>query len=184
MFKTTNFRDCLDEKPSCIPKFFFSTGFHNAVTWRDRFELLQAWRAIAVQYPQFNLTIYEDFSMYSDQVSFWIRFQVNFFCFQLLTIPPVTIQTVSFALLCMTAVLILFAPNLTTIIPGTLCVLSINLGVFGLLYYWNIDLDPISMATTLMAIGLSVDFVAHISFHYYKGEITVSCCFNEFVKTS
>ncbi|KAI6185049.1 Ptr-18 [Aphelenchoides bicaudatus] len=150
-------QDCLDEKPSCIPKFFFSTGFHNAVTWRDRFELLQAWRAIAVQYPQFNLTIYEDFSMYSDQ---------------LLTIPPVTIQTVSFALLCMTAVLILFAPNLTTIIPGTLCVLSINLGVFGLLYYWNIDLDPISMATTLMAIGLSVDFVAHISFHYYKGEIT------------
>jgi predicted RND superfamily exporter protein len=80
----------------------------------------------------------------------------------------------------MTAVLVVFAPNLTTIIPGTACVLSINLGVFGLLYYWNIDLDPISMATTLMAIGLSVDFVAHISFHYYKGEITVSffliCC--------
>jgi predicted RND superfamily exporter protein len=73
----------------------------------------------------------------------------------------------------MAAVLILFAPNLTTIISGVASVLSINLGVFGLLYYWNIDLDPISMATTLMAIGLSVDFVAHISFHYYKGEIEV-----------
>lgn len=90
-----------------------------------------------------------------------------------MTIPPVTIQTVSFALLCMAAVLILFAPNLTTIISGVASVLSINLGVFGLLYYWDIDLDPISMATTLMAIGLSVDFVAHISFHYYKGEIAV-----------
>jgi hypothetical protein len=42
------------------------------VTWRDRFELLQAWRAIAVQYQQFNLTIYEDFSMYSDQVGFLV----------------------------------------------------------------------------------------------------------------
>jgi hypothetical protein len=62
------FRDCLVEKPSCVQKFFFSTGFHNAVTWRDRFELLQAWRAIAKEYHQFNLTIYEDFSMYSDQV--------------------------------------------------------------------------------------------------------------------
>lgn len=73
----------------------------------------------------------------------------------------------------MAAVLTLFAPNLTTIISGVACVLSINLGVFGILYYWNIDLDPISMASTLMAIGLSVDFVAHISFHYYKGEIPV-----------
>ena len=69
--------------------------------------------------------------------------------------------------------LILFTPNYATIVPGVACVLSINLGVFGLLYYWNIDLDPISMATTLMAIGFSVDFVAHISFHYYKGEIEV-----------
>ncbi|KAI6230262.1 SSD domain-containing protein [Aphelenchoides fujianensis] len=149
-------QDCLNEKPTCIQKFFFSTGFHNAVTWRDRFELLQAWRSIAVQYAEFNLTIYEDFSMYSDQ---------------LLTIPTVTFQTVTFALVCMTVVLILFTPNYSTIFPGVACVLSINLGVFGLLYYQNIDLDPISMSTLLMAIGFSVDFVAHISFHYYKGEI-------------
>ncbi|KAI6195873.1 Protein CBR-PTR-18 [Aphelenchoides besseyi] len=149
-------QDCLNEKPTCIQKFFFSTGFHNAVTWRDRFELLQAWRAVAEQYQEFNLTIYEDFSMYSDQ---------------LLTIPSVTAQTVTFALVCMTVVLFLFTPNYSTIIPGVLCVLSINLGVFGLLYYSNIDLDPISMSTLLMAIGFSVDFVAHISFHYYKGEI-------------
>uniref|UniRef100_A0AC35EXL8 Uncharacterized protein n=1 Tax=Panagrolaimus sp. PS1159 TaxID=55785 RepID=A0AC35EXL8_9BILA len=107
-------------------------------------------------YPEMNLTVYEDFSMYSDQ---------------LLTIPPVTQQTVFFALLCMTIVLVLFTPHPATIGPGVFCVMSINLGVFGLLYYWSIDLDPISMATTLMAIGFSVDFVAHISFHYYKGEI-------------
>lgn len=70
-------------------------------------------------------------------------------------------------------VLILFTPHFVTILPGVACVLSINLGVFGLLFYWDIDLDPISMTTTLMAIGLSVDFVAHISFHFYKGEIQV-----------
>lgn len=62
-------QDCLDEKPSCISKFFFSTGFHNAVTWRDRFVLLQNWRSIAMEYQDFNLTVYEDFSMYADQVS-------------------------------------------------------------------------------------------------------------------
>uniref|UniRef100_A0A914HUG6 SSD domain-containing protein n=1 Tax=Globodera rostochiensis TaxID=31243 RepID=A0A914HUG6_GLORO len=148
--------DCTNERPSCVNKFFFSTGFQNAVAWSDRLELLQRWRKLAGEYAHLNLTVYEDFSMYADQ---------------LLSIPSVTIQTVGFALLCMTIVLVMFTPSISTILPGTACVLSINLGVFGLLFYWNIDLDPISMTTTLMAIGLSVDFVAHISFHYYKGEI-------------
>lgn len=79
----------------------------------------------------------------------------------------------------MAVVLMLFTPCLTTIITSTLSILSINLGVFGSLSYWDIDLDPISTATTLMAIGFSVDFIAHITFHYYKGEIPVSysfCC--------
>ncbi|KAK0396036.1 hypothetical protein QR680_001538 [Steinernema hermaphroditum] len=149
-------QDCAEEKPSCLQKFFFSTGFHNAVAWSDRLELLQNWREIASEYTHLNLTIYEDFSMYSDQ---------------LLTILPVTQQTVIFAFLCMAIVLIFFTPNLYTIISSTIAILSINVGVFGSLTYWNVDLDPISMATTLMAIGFSVDFIAHISFHYYKGEI-------------
>ncbi|KAF7633542.1 SSD domain-containing protein, partial [Meloidogyne graminicola] len=148
--------ECLNERPSCVHKFFFSTGFRNAVEWKDRLELLQNWRKLSDDYSHLNLTVYEDFSMYADQ---------------LLSIPPVTMQTVGFALLCMTIVLILFTPSFSTILPGTAAVLSINIGVFGLLFYWSIDLDPISMTTTLMAIGLSVDFVAHISFHYYKGEI-------------
>ncbi|KAI1728809.1 patched family domain-containing protein [Ditylenchus destructor] len=148
-------QDCFDEKSSCVSKFFFSTGFQGAISWVDRLKLLQSWRVITEKYTAFNITIYDDFSMYADQ---------------LLTIPPAAVQTVILALVCMSMVLIVFTPNYSTIVPGVICILSINLGVFGLLFYWDIDLDPISMTTTLMAIGLSVDFVAHISFHYYKGD--------------
>ncbi|KJH46538.1 patched family protein [Dictyocaulus viviparus] len=148
-------RDCLAERPSCLQKFVFSTGFHNAVTWTERLNLLEQWRNIAKEYQHLNLTIYEDFSMYSDQ---------------LLSIVPVTQQTVFFALICMLLVLTLFTPSPVTIVTSSCSVLSINLGVFGCLVYLNIDLDPISMTTLLMAIGFSVDFVAHITWHYYKGD--------------
>ncbi|VDM52437.1 unnamed protein product [Angiostrongylus costaricensis] len=147
-------RDCLAERPSCLQKFVFSTGFHNAVTWTERLNLLEQWRIIASEYRHLNITIYEDFSMYSDQ---------------LLSIVPVTQQTVFFALICMLIVLTLFTPSPVTIVTSSFSVLSINLGVFGCLVYLNIDLDPISMTTLLMAIGFSVDFVAHITWHYYKG---------------
>uniref|UniRef100_A0A0K0EN34 SSD domain-containing protein n=1 Tax=Strongyloides stercoralis TaxID=6248 RepID=A0A0K0EN34_STRER len=150
-----NISDCYIEHPNCINKFFFSTGFANAIAWTERLELLQHWRGLAEEFPHFNLTIYEDFSLYADQ---------------LLSIPPVTQQTVFYALLCMTIVLVCFTPHISTIISGVASIMSINLGVFGLLYFWSIDLDPISMATTLMAIGFSVDFIAHISFHYYKSD--------------
>ncbi|PAV56771.1 hypothetical protein WR25_05027 [Diploscapter pachys] len=149
--------DCLAERPSCLKKFVFTTGFHNAVSWTERLNVLELWRNIALDYTHLNLTIYEDFSMYSDQ---------------LLIIVPVTQSTVLCALLCMILVLILFTPSPITVITSTCAILSINLGVFGSLVFCNIDLDPISMTTLLMAIGFSVDFVAHITWHYYKGEFS------------
>ncbi|VDM21820.1 unnamed protein product [Wuchereria bancrofti] len=45
---------------------------------------------------------------------------------------------------------------------------SICVGVFGFLTFWNVDVDPVSMATMIMSIGLSVDFPAHITFHYHR----------------
>lgn len=54
-----------------------------------------------------------------------------------------------FALICMSIVLLIFTPHYGTIVPSVASVLSINFGVFGFLYYWSIDLDPISLTTTV-----------------------------------
>jgi predicted RND superfamily exporter protein len=62
--------------------------------------------------------------------------------------------------------------NLFTVVLATLSIVSICLGVFGFLVLWGIQLDPISMATTIMSIGFSVDFPAHIVYHYYRYRFT------------
>jgi hypothetical protein len=44
------------------------TGFKGAISWAKRLWMLQNWRAIALEYNDLNLTLYEDFSIYADQV--------------------------------------------------------------------------------------------------------------------
>ncbi|KAK6027172.1 patched family protein, partial [Ostertagia ostertagi] len=42
--------------------------------------------------------------------------------------------------------------------------------ILDYLSLWGIDLDPLSMAALLMAVGFSVDFTSHIAYHYYKSK--------------
>lgn len=44
------------------------TGFKGAVSWTKRLHMLQDWRSIAREYSVLNITLYEDFSIYADQV--------------------------------------------------------------------------------------------------------------------
>lgn len=72
------------------------------------------------------------------------------------------------ALFCTALICLIFIPHFLSVISAVLSVLSISFGIFGLLSLWGVDLDPLSMAALLMAIGFSVDYIAHISYHYYK----------------
>lgn len=44
----------------------------------------------------------------------------------------------------------------------------IDAGILGMLSWWNVELDPISMAAMIISIGFSVDIPAHVAYHYCK----------------
>ena len=52
----------------------------------------------------------------------------------------------------------------------TFAIISIEIGVIGLMALWNIHLDVITMIQLIMGIGFAVDFSAHISYHYLSNK--------------
>ncbi len=115
--------------------------------------LLAEWRAIASNYSDMGVSIYTERSFFSDQAD---QLAQNLY------------TNVPMSLVCMVIVCILFIPNVVSIVCAILSVISISFGVFGYLSLSGVDLDPLSLAALLMSIGFSVDYTAHISYHYYK----------------
>ncbi|KRY17090.1 Patched-related protein 9 [Trichinella patagoniensis] len=75
-------------------------------------------------------------------------------------------QDVAVAVLIMTATVALFVSSLSGVVAVGLAVCSISAGVVALLSLWQVRVDIISMITITMSVGLSVDYVAHVAYHY------------------
>uniref|UniRef100_A0A914WR29 SSD domain-containing protein n=1 Tax=Plectus sambesii TaxID=2011161 RepID=A0A914WR29_9BILA len=102
--------------------------------------------------------------------TFTWRQAYSFYVDQLNSIAGNTLSTVVIALVIMALTCLLLIPNPISVISATAAMVSINVGVFGYLFLWDVNLDPITMCTVLMSIGFSVDFTAHISYHYYRND--------------
>lgn len=46
------------------------------------------------------------------------------------------------------------------------CVFLVDVFLFGLVYFWNETLNSVTIVQIIVAIGLSVDYSAHIAHHY------------------
>lgn len=136
-----------------IEKFFFIVKYHghNMSEWDEKLRMLTSWRNIADRYPDLSASVFEDESLFTDQLPMLL---------------PLTLQTSICTLICMAAACFLFINSRGPVIVASLSIFSIFLGVFGILSLWDISLDPISMTVIVLSIGLSVDFPAHISYHY------------------
>lgn len=71
---------------------------------------------------------------------------------------------------CMTVITLIFIPNKVCVIWVIFTIISVEVGVVGLMALADINIDVISMIMLIMSIGFSVDFSAHISYHYLSGK--------------
>lgn len=143
------------DQKGMLSRFWATVSYHGEGLgdFQVRRKMLNRWRATADQFAPLNVSIFDDYAPFVDTLE---------------TILPATISTSVCTLLCMMVVCFLFMYNVFTVFVATLAITSICIGVFGFLSMWGIDLDPISMACTIMSIGFSVDFPAHITFHYFR----------------
>uniref|UniRef100_A0A915EAN2 SSD domain-containing protein n=1 Tax=Ditylenchus dipsaci TaxID=166011 RepID=A0A915EAN2_9BILA len=67
----------------------------------------------------------------------------------------------------MSILVFFFIMNVEAILTVVLSILSISLGTVGYLHLLNINLDAVSLISMLLSIGFSVDYSAHICYHFY-----------------
>ena len=142
-----------------LEKFFFTTAYHGKELsiWTERGKLLNTWRNVVDKYANdFDASVFHEDAVFLDLIE---------------NMPSDTWQSVLGALVCMGVVCYIFLNSWFAVTIATTAVLSICTGILGLISWWGIDLDPISMAAMIICVGSSCDLPAHTSFHYYLATV-------------
>ena len=85
---------------------------------------------------------------------------------QYLAILPQTIQTILVTALVMVVIALILIPSVVCSFWVSFSIVSIEVGVVGFMTLWDINLDGVALINLIMCIGFSVDFSAHICYHY------------------
>jgi len=121
----------------------------------DLQNLVQDLRQIAENQTGFNVTVYNPFFATTD---------MN------MIIDRLTIQLMGTACAVVMIVAILFIPSLFCSFLVFLTMLTTGLGVIGIMCFWGVNLDMISLLGLVICIGFAVDFTTHVSYAYITAE--------------
>ncbi|KAA0150936.1 hypothetical protein FNF31_06937 [Cafeteria roenbergensis] len=82
---------------------------------------------------------------------------------QLVVIPSEAIQNIGLAIAACFVVVLIFIAHPTTAILVTLAVALVLVDILGVCTWWDVSLNGVSVVNLTLAIGLSVDYSAHIA---------------------
>uniref|UniRef100_A0A0K0DJT9 MMPL domain-containing protein n=1 Tax=Angiostrongylus cantonensis TaxID=6313 RepID=A0A0K0DJT9_ANGCA len=71
------------------------------------------------------------------------------------------------AIVLMSFLVLLFVMNWEAVISVVISITSICLGIVAYLHLWGVRLDAVSLISILMSVGFSVDYSAHVCYHYF-----------------
>ena len=89
---------------------------------------------------------------------------------QYLEIKPQTIQSVLVTAGFMMVISFIMIPNPICSLWVAFSIMSIVAGVLGYMTWWGVNLDGVALINLIMCIGFSVDYSAHICYHYMSVE--------------
>lgn len=72
----------------------------------------------------------------------------------------------------MSVLVLLFVMNIEAMISVVISIVSVSCGTVAYLHLWDVRLDAVSLISMLMSIGFSVDYSAHICYHYFTNIMT------------
>ena len=114
---------------------------------------MHLFRRLAASSRDLTVGVYGDFFQFAEQYD---------------AVLPDTLLNVALATACVIVVSLLLIPEPFAALYVSLTIVSINVGIFGYMSWWSVRLDFVSMVTIVMSIGFSVDFSAHIAYHFAK----------------
>ena len=71
-----------------------------------------------------------------------------------------------FSFLAVLIVILVITSDITATLVVALCVVMTDIFVAGIIFYWNLALNPIVILQVVLGIGCSVDYSAHIAYAY------------------
>ncbi|KAK5967254.1 Sterol-sensing domain and Patched family-containing protein, partial [Trichostrongylus colubriformis] len=133
--------------------FYFMIDYHNMNSFLDVKELMQMRRDLLASYPSFHVLSHHPFEKVPTESA--------------ASAPRNFLQTAVSAVVLMSILVLLFVMNWEAIISVVVSIVSICLGIVAYLHLWGVCLDAVSLISILMSVGFSVDYSAHVCYHYF-----------------
>ncbi|XP_016911679.2 NPC intracellular cholesterol transporter 1 homolog 1b-like [Apis cerana] len=139
-------------------------GYHTPLKKSsDWYEALRFARMIANNITTMINNVHEDVTVFPYSV-FYVFYE------QYLTIWRETLISLGYSLSVIFVVTLILTLSLFSAITVllTVCMIIINIG--GLMYWWHIELNAVSLVNLVVSVGISVEFCSHIIHSYLKSK--------------